>query len=34
MFGETKRELGKKEKIQGVTEATLVTIVEYDIILW
>ena len=29
-FGETKIEIGEKEKIQGVTGVTEVTIAEYD----
>ena len=34
-MGETKREIGEKEKIQGVTGVTEVTVVEYDIFwLW
>ena len=30
ILGRQREKLEKKEKIQGVTEATLVTIVEYD----
>ena len=33
ILGRQREKLGKKEKTQGVTEATLVTIIEYDKIL-